>query len=922
MGENTYIANGHVLIYKPVRISTCFVFLFCVLLLSAPDVLAQQFSLHKVAGGTLSMADGTLATDVIFHTSGPLDIACDAIGNIYVIDTVSQIRKIDAASGVIYTIAGIGTMTGSSGDGGPATAARISAWGNICTDPSCNIYFSDASSKVRRIDAATGVITTFAGSGTSGTSGDGGPAIAALLDQPTGLCADATGNVYICTNGRIRKVNTSTGIISSLTGAAAGVTANGICADNMGNIYVTIGHNAKRINVASGTVTNVAGTGTGGYSGDGGPAVAAELLGPTGICINNSTGKLYVIEGAFGDIREVDLVTGMIRTVVGRGTGAWEEGSFANCVDLGGTSNFNFLKQGMSGSLLFSIPSLSLWGGKLLSALPITSGSSTSGSSRFDVSIDPHCSGVTFRASMDTFMAGHSVHSTFGDGTSGTYAFSPALACSNAFVDISHAYYLPGVYSVKHVLMYGGMAVDSVIQTFHNTQCRIIPVKVYYDANTSCGMDTSESYYNNPLSMAIDSAGIPIDTFSVISGSYYDAKGPVGTIYKFTLLPSVVTAVCPSTGIVYDTIGVGPGLPHLIGVTCSTSAYKDLSIYTTSITGKHASRTWSLVSNLGCLSAAPEVEVHCSPKYSGSVDVYGPISGSAVLSPNSAYWHAFPINSTSVNPQFTIYFHLLGPDLPIGDTVLYEHTVQPLTGDIDPSNNEMVIIDTVRTSYDPNIIGVNKHCFDDDATWLTYTIHFENMGNDTAYNVHVLDTLSGDVDIKSLQLLATSHPMFTYKYSDGPCNIIKFDFPNIKLLDSAWHGLNDGMFVYKIKASAGISTGTSFGQRVGIYFDDNEVVMTNTAYSTKGCPATHVDNIVGRGNISLYPNPTTSELNIRTDHGAFATFIITNAIGQQVLQDEITGARTTISVKDLPAGVYSITLSGQQGREVRKFVKW
>lgn len=899
------------------RIITYLTFFCCTFLLPIYSLLAQNFVMHRVAGGSLSSADGVLAMDAILNP-GPYDVACDAVGNIYVVDSVTRIRKIDAATRVIRTVAG-GSLLGSTGDGGPATAASINASGNICTDASGNIYFTDVNSRIRRVDVFTGTISTFAGTGVAGTSGDGGAATTATLYHPRTICAGPGNNIYVCTENGIRKIDAATGVINSIGGAATGLYGWGICADNAGYVYVSDydTHTIKKINIATGAVTVIAGTGSVGYSGDGGPATTAQIGQPRGIRINNLTNRIYFIDALYYVIREVDLATGIIRTVVGNtliSSGPYE-GVLGTCPSFIGTPGFSYLDIGPSGNLLFSVPDFG--SGAIMSASPINFGSS-----HFDVSMEPQCSGVIFRASMDTFVAGHSVHSTFGDGTSGSYTFTATSSCPNGFVDIPHTYFAPGVYTVKHVFMHGTAAVDSVVQTYHNTQCRIIPVKFYYDANANCNKDGSEHFYCNPLSVAVDSAGIPIDTVSIASGMYYVATGSTGTIYKFTLLPGAVTAVCPALGIVYDTIGVGPALPHLIGVECSASAYYDLAIHSTSMSRPFHATTWVLINNSGCLPIGGNVKVSVSPKYSGVVSLFGPVSGVVPTLGPLLSWNTNDINSCSPGQMFRAELHPLTGMIPVSDTVLFDDSVLPIILDNDTSDNEVVIVDTVSGPYDPNIIHVDKHCFDNDTTLLIYTIHFENMGNDTAYNVHVMDTLSDRVDPNSVEMVATSDELFTYKYSDGPYNIIKFDFPNIKLLDSAWHGLNDGMFVYKIRTRPGMSTGTSFGQRVGIYFDDNEVVMTNTAYSVKGCPVTGVQSVEKGTYVSLYPNPATSELTIKTEQSAFSSFIITNAIGQQMMTGEVSAAKTVLSIKDLPAGVYNMTLNGVQGREVRKFVKW
>ncbi len=236
----------------------------------------------------------------------------------------------------ISTIAGIG-IAGYSGDGGPATSAKL--WGpvKIVFDGAGNMYFTDGgNSSVRKINSA-GIITRFAGNGTPGFFGDGGPATVAELYNPTGIAIDGTGNIYICdvTNRRIRKVNTL-GIISTIAGNGTyGYTGDGgmatdaeikypsgIVLDASGNIFIADnGCNViRKINTA-GIISTIAGTGIAGYGGDGMPATAAQFNGPGHIAIDMS-GNLFIPDLFNRRVRKIDAM-GIISTVAGTGTAGY-----------------------------------------------------------------------------------------------------------------------------------------------------------------------------------------------------------------------------------------------------------------------------------------------------------------------------------------------------------------------------------------------------------------------------------------------------------------------------------------------------------------------------------------------------------------------------------------------------------------------
>jgi len=269
----------------------------------------------------------------------PLGETTDAAGMLYVSDTGgNRIRKIDLA-GNITTIANINGIAGLTGDGGSAVFAQIDQPSSIAIDGAGNVIFADTGNNViRKINAVTGYISTIAGTlGSSGYTGDGHSATSALLSSPFGIAFDAGGNLYIADTGNncIRKIDASTLNITTIAGnGTAGFSGDGGAAASAqfaqpwgltvalnGNVYIAdFGNNrVRKIDIATGIVTTVAGNGNSSYTGDGGGATAATLNSPTAV-VTDPAGNLYIADSENNAIRKVNGVTGEIATIAGNGT--------------------------------------------------------------------------------------------------------------------------------------------------------------------------------------------------------------------------------------------------------------------------------------------------------------------------------------------------------------------------------------------------------------------------------------------------------------------------------------------------------------------------------------------------------------------------------------------------------------------------
>ena len=301
------------------------------ILLASACVVASAATprVNTVAGGYLG--DGTLATLASFAL--PVAVAYDAKGDLYVSDSYNcRIRRINSV-GVVSTYAGTG-ICGYGGDGGPATSAMLSYSYGAAFDGHGNLLVADTgNNRIRKITPA-GMITTIAGNGTFGYSGDGGAALEASLAAPGAVSADPRGNLYVAdeANYVIRKVD-SAGIIHTVAGnhtygfsGDGGMATSaqisfvaGILADRSGNFYIAdTGNKRVRKVDSTGRITTYAGNGSFGNTGSGGPATSASIGQPEGLLL--SGGKVHISTG--GNIWDVTLTTQIITLVAGNSDGS------------------------------------------------------------------------------------------------------------------------------------------------------------------------------------------------------------------------------------------------------------------------------------------------------------------------------------------------------------------------------------------------------------------------------------------------------------------------------------------------------------------------------------------------------------------------------------------------------------------------
>jgi len=488
--------------------------------------------------------------------------------------------------------------------------------------------------------------------------------------------------------------------------------------------------------------------------------------------------------------------------------------------------------------------------------------------------LDGNCTGYNpWTDSMD-------IHIDFGDGLDTTFKaaiYAASTINPPPFIDhfgayVQHTYQTSGTYSTRFIATGPDGNADTLIninELYIGDSCGNISGKIYGDMNGNCqydpGTDSIIPYY---LVKLMQGSNLIYQQWTDINGDYFfiaptgNYSVEIGSQYGFSPL-------CPTSGSVAVSTSGNP--VNNLGVTCTAAFDLSANVWGTRFRPGFSGWVYPNFRNYSCQPVSGILTLTLDPltSYVSSVLPPSSVNGNVITwnftnIANAYNWYQSTLSSVTVNTSLSAQ---------IGDTVCFTISVTPTTGDYNPANNTFTFCSPVSNSWDPNEkhvapLGIGNNGMVNPGTRMTYTIHFQNNGTDTAFNVSIVDTIDSDFNIQSIDIIGSSHAM-SPNYQGN--NIVKFNFNNIMLPDSTTNPIgSQGWVSYSIAPKTGLSLGTQVKNTAYIFFDFNYAIITNTTVNTYDVISTGM-NEINQVSFRLYPNPARSE------------FYIEN-VGQEMIQ--------------------------------------
>jgi uncharacterized repeat protein (TIGR01451 family) len=321
------------------------------------------------------------------------------------------------------------------------------------------------------------------------------------------------------------------------------------------------------------------------------------------------------------------------------------------------------------------------------------------------------------------------------------------------------------------------------------------------------------------------------------------------------------------------------------------------------------------VRNNACAAQNATLTVTFSNKYNYHSATPTPTS----VSGNTVTWNIANLGSFGYPFWTTIQLTPGTGTITLGEVLCANAVISPTTGDVVPGNNTMSRCDSVVSSFDPNEKEVFPQGMIVPGTKLEYTLHFENLGNDTAFNIHILDTLSDNLNAATFEMTGSSHAASAniFTGTNGK-KIVRFDFANIHLADASAPHFNKGYAKFSINAKTPLAPMTQIHNQAGIYFDINPVVMTNMVTNWIGLG---VKEVLAEKGAAIYPNPAHDELLIKTDNKNFQSATLVNMMGQVLIEQKLEQNDARMDIRSLAPGIYFLQLNGTAGSITEKIEK-
>lgn len=517
-------------------------------------------------------------------------------------------------------------------------------------------------------------------------------------------------------------------------------------------------------------------------------------------------------------------------------------------------------------------------------------------------------------------VANLSVTTYWGDGQSSSTPVNFQTTFGSFYAN--HTYTTAGTYTVMAVLFNSSNTALDTSYKVVNAFCNTMLGTIYKKNDANCTYDFGvDDPLHFPLQIEVRKNNVPYDTFFSNGYYYYSVPNPdLVSEYSFHPLSSApgYQLACPTTTSPYrmrlDTMNSANN--HFdFGYICGSATGFDMYAYMSGFMRFVNNSYLNInVGNAACSPQSGVVTLNLSPKYTYS---------SASLTPTSVSGQTLTWNLSNLSGSNSpnIYVTLVpATTLTPGDTATHTVSITPTTGDINVANNSFTFSDSISASYDPNEKHVIPAGNITAGQLLTYTVNFENLGNDTAFNIHILDTLSANLELSSFELLNSSHQVRTNVLKSGTNNIVRFDFVDIKLADKDHPETNKGFVIYRAKAKTNMQPGDKVNNTAHIYFDINPAVVTNTVTSAIPDP-TSISVLTKEDGIRIYPNPATDKLFIENQNGLYHKVTLINTLGQIAGVYNIKKGNNEVEISSVSSGLYYLIISGEKNSRSMKITK-